>query len=1165
TARLRVLPRPIQSELPIWVTASGNPETFVLAGKLGANVLTHLLGQNPRELKEKIGAYREARRAAGHQGPGHVTLMLHTFVGETVEAAREIVRAPFTNYLRSSIDLIKNDPEAFSTFKPAASAKGTTAGPSRAWTEDERDAIAAHAFDRYFDTSGLFGNPFDCARKIEQFARMGVDEVACLIDFGVPEAEALAGLERLNKARKLVSETGGQSRNAHPAALEMRRHGVTHLQCTPSMAAMLLEDPAATESVAALKKLLLGGEALPLALLKKLPAAGQVLNMYGPTETTIWSATDTLDTTAERVTIGRPIANTQIYIVDKWLQPLPPGLPGELLIGGEGVVRGYLHRPDLTAEKFIPNSFDPTGSSRLYRTGDLARYLPDGLIEFLGRLDHQVKLRGFRIELGEVEAVVCRHDSARECVAIVREDTPGDKRLVAYLVPSGATKPDVAALRAHCRASLPEYMVPSAFVSLHSLPLTPNGKVDRKALPAPVVAGATAPRASDALSIAEQKIARVYRELLGVETVRREDNFFELGGNSVLATQLITRLREVFGSDLPLRLAFEHPRVESLATAVDSAAAPQHHESGPREIRAIERNGPLPLSFAQQRIWFLHQLEPGSHYNDHFDLRLGGPLRIAEIERAINEIIRRHETLRSTFHKGEAGPVLRILPEVRLKLDVIDFSALPAEIREQQAIQAAVSDCQQPFDLETGPLLRASLVKLAGEDHLLVLTFDHIVIDGWSHGVFLSELTALYEAFVSGRPSPLSALTAQYTDFAAWQQSWFKGANIENHLAYWRAQLKGAPPLLELPTDHPRPAAESFHGARHFLHLDRALVDGLSGVARRERCTLFMVFLAAFQTLLGKYAETEDVIVGSPIANRNRAETEPLIGPFMNTLALRGDLRGDPSFGELLSRARKTCLDAYAHQDLPFEQLVADLQPPRNPSHSPVFQVMFILQNTPMPPAKAGNLSFRHFDVDAGTSKLDLTLNLEETPEGAVGWIEYATALFEPASIAAMARHFTELLRGIAANSGERLSQLRLAPEGQEWKFPCGGVPRRGGVALVGTPAPAIRGELIPEPEKVLDGASFTAVQREMIGIWRDVLGVAEISLEDNLFDLGGHSLLITRIISRIRKTLGVELAIHVFFETPTVAGVAAAVEAELAHPEAQSARAMGIPKLARA
>jgi len=419
-------------------------------------------------------------------------------------------------------------------------------------------------------------------------------------------------------------------------------------------------------------------------------------------------------------------------------------------------------------------------------------------------------------------------------------------------------------------------------------------------------------------------------------------------------------------------------------------------------------------------------------------------------------------------------------------------------------------------------------------------------------------LTAIYGAFVEGKPSPLPPLALQYTDYAAWQQSALSGEAIEPHLEYWRKQLAGAPPVLELPTDHPRPVVETFHGARHFIELDKTLITELGAVGRKESCTLFMVLLAAFQTLLAKYAEREDILVGSPIANRNRAETEALIGSFMNTLVLRSDLSGDPAFTELLKRVRRVCLDAYAHQDLPFEKLVADLQPQRNLGYGPLFQVMFILQNTPMPTGKVGSLTFRHFDVDAGTSKLDLTLNLEETENGAIGWIEYATDLFEKESIVTMGQHFETLLRNIAAAPSQRLSKLDLTQDGSRWQFPAGTKPRiTSGAGMteaqvidhVATPTAVdmLQVDGMPSDLRNTSGKNSatppSTVQTQLGEIWKDVLGVDEVNAGDNLFDLGGHSLLITRIISRIRKSFGVEVPIHAFFETPTMGAIAAIIE----------------------
>jgi natural product biosynthesis luciferase-like monooxygenase protein len=1122
----RILPRPIQRELPIWITASGHPDTFKLAGELGANVLTHLLGQSVSGLADKLAIYRSARKEHGHSGAGHVTLMLHTFVGEDDGTVLEIVRAPFTAYLRSSIDLIKNDPWAFGTFKRPASGAAETGNPAN-FSREELDAMSKHAFGRYFETSGLFGSVKRCEEMLEKLRALGVDEIGCLIDFGVPADTVLSSLQHLNSLRNAVDAPANLQRGDYSIPAQLVRHRVTHFQCTPSLAAMLMEDPKALPALRSLKKLLLGGEALPASLISQIDISGEILNMYGPTETTIWSTTDTVNKDGNLVTIGRPIANTEIYIVDKFLQPVPIGIPGELLIGGAGVVRGYFNRPELTAEKFIANPFHP--ETNLYRTGDLARYLPDGRIEFLGRLDHQVKLRGYRIELGEIEAVLRQSPNIKDCVAIVREDVPGDTRLVAYVILQQGRQLQAGELREHLKSKLPDYMVPPAFVALDSLPLTPNGKVDRKALPIPSVVAASEKSITAPTSLLELSIAKISAELLGVSQLGVRDNFFELGGNSLLATRLIARLRETLNLELPLRLAFEFPTVEALAKAisigqnVSKEMSPPEHET----IMRTERANGAPLSFAQQRIWFLHKLEPGSHYNDHFDLRVRGPLNVQILERAISEIVERHDTLRTSFSESDGEPTQTIGSNLAVSLPVIDISHLPLAEREAEAARLAVENCKQPFELDRPPLFRCSLVRLAPEDHLLILTFDHIIVDGWSHGVFLAELTKLYEAFLAERPSPLPDLPIQYSDFAAWQQRWMKGDAMAGHLQYWKEQLRGAPQLLELPIDHPRPRIQNFRGARLSFTLDKALVDGLGAAGRKESCTLFMVLLAGFQTLLARRCGSEDIVIGSPIANRNRHEVEPLIGSFMNTLALRGDLSGDPTFLELLQRIRKTALDAYAHQDLPFEKLVAELQPARNLSYSPIFQVMFILQNTPMPIAQAGSIKFAQQDIDAGSSKLDLTLNLEETADGCAGWVEYSTDLFDRCSIERMIRQYQFLLRSIAANPSSRLSEFGLESITEDFNRDTS----KSGSAANEESEPRVH---------------ESSIEKKLASIWSEVLSVQKIASNDNLFDLGGHSLLITRIISRIRNFFQIDVPIHAFFETPTVSAIAALIESEM-------------------
>ncbi len=573
---VRTLPRPVQPELPVWITAAGSPETFRLAGEIGANVLTHLLGQSLDEVAEKIALYREARRAAGHPGEGRVTLMLHTFLGEDEDAVRETVRRPMIEYLRSSLSLIRGVAASFPIFRhrslPPHGADDLLAGLSA----EETEALLNHAFERYYQTSGLFGSPERCRAMVERLRAIGVDEIACLIDFGVAPDTVLASLRLLAELKDSCEAASWTDDFSIPALIE--RHGVTHLQCTPSMATMLLADERTRRALRGLRQILIGGEPFPPTLAAELTALvqGDVLNMYGPTETTVWSSVQRVRSETDlgqgpgsagpSVPIGRPIANTQLYILDRYLQPVPVGVPGELCIGGAGVVRGYLHRPELTAERFLPNPFVADPAARIYRTGDLARFLPDGTVEFLGRLDHQVKIRGHRVELGEIESLLHKQPGVREAVVVAREDVPGDHRLVAYVVAeANATPPDAAALRARLAETLPEVMVPAHIVFLDALPLTPNHKIDRKALPRPgdvatAVTPAVPPR--DGL---EAQIAAVWREVLGTPAVGVDDNFFDVGGHSLLAVQVHRRLQAVVGPRLSLTDLFRFPTIRALA------------------------------------------------------------------------------------------------------------------------------------------------------------------------------------------------------------------------------------------------------------------------------------------------------------------------------------------------------------------------------------------------------------------------------------------------------------------------------------------------------------------------------------------------------------------------------------------------------------------------
>jgi natural product biosynthesis luciferase-like monooxygenase protein len=573
---IRTLPRPVQPELPIWLTAAGSPETFRLAGEMGAGVLTHLLGQGLEELAEKVTVYRRAWRAAGHPGAGHVTLMLHTFVGADESSVRETVRGPMKAYLRSSVDLIRQAAWSFPAFANSLQSRGQRPDEifdSGTLTEEEMEALLDHAFDRYFKTSGLFGTPESCLDLVDRLKGMEIDEIACLIDFGVPSATVLAQLEKLHELQEL-SRPGAITATDYSVPAQIERHRVTHLQCTPSMASMLLLDDRTRTALGPLKNLMVGGEALPVALAQQLTTlvSGDVINMYGPTETTIWSSTHRVAEIGGAIPIGRPIANTELYIVDRHLQPVPLGVPGELLIGGDGVVPGYLHRPELTAERFIPDPFSGRPGARLYRTGDLARYRADGTVEFLGRLDHQVKIRGYRIELGEIEALLREQASVNDAVVIAREDVPGDVRLVGYVLPAGGDQIEVAALRSTLKERLPEFMVPSHLVVLDRFPLTPNAKIDRKALPAPsAVETPTRPMFAAPASELEATVAGVWRTALNVPEVGIDDNFFDLGGHSLLMVQVQQTLRRTLERDLAITDLFRFPTIRTLAAHLSAA------------------------------------------------------------------------------------------------------------------------------------------------------------------------------------------------------------------------------------------------------------------------------------------------------------------------------------------------------------------------------------------------------------------------------------------------------------------------------------------------------------------------------------------------------------------------------------------------------------------
>jgi natural product biosynthesis luciferase-like monooxygenase protein/amino acid adenylation domain-containing protein len=1019
---IRLLPRPVQPELPIWITAAGAPDTFYAAGEAGAGLLTHLLGQSVEALAERIEIYRRAWVEHGH-GPGaaHVTLMLHTFVGEDLDQVRETVRRPFSNYLRSSLGLIKN--LALSLGKDIDSA---------GFTGEDMDAVVAQAFDRYFDTSGLLGTADSCLAMVERLKAIGVDEIACLIDFGVDVESTLSGLRHLAE----VKDRSNQKRKAASAnnslATQLRRHRVTHLQCTPSMASMLLMDEDSRYALGAVQKLMLGGEALPVALLERLDqsVSAEIRNMYGPTETTVWSATHLVDGYGATVPIGRPIANTEIYVLNRDGAPAPVGVTGEIYIGGEGVVRGYLNEPELTAEKFAPDPFSDKPGARLYRTGDLGRFLPEGNIEFLGRIDQQVKIRGFRIELEEIENALGEHPAIREAVLSLRTEASGDKRLVAYVVTAPGFSEIINELRRHLSEKLPEYMMPSAFVVLPDLPRTPNGKIDRRSLPAPDYSASD----GEDLSVpprtpVEEAVVGIWTEVLGIGQLGIDDNFFAIGGHSLLATQTVSRIREIFRVELPMRVLFERPTVRSLVEYLEDAI--REGQSRPMSaINHLMREADTPLSFAQQRLWFLDQLEPNNAvYNIPASIRLTGPLNIDALERSLNEIIRRQEILRTRFINVEGQPKQFIVPALTIQITISDVSMLSSVERDIEAARLATEEAQQPFDLSNGPLLRVSLLRLGEQDHIALLTMHHIISDAWSMGVLLREVGELYKAFCGQQPSPLPELPIQYADYAAWQRTWVKGEWLREQLDYWREQLSGARTVLELPTDRDRTLAGNYQGATETFAFSPKLSEGIKALSRREGLTPYMTLLAALTVLLYRHTGQEDILIGTPIAGRQQIETEGLIGLFLNTLVLRTDLSGNPDFRELLRQVHEACLGAYTHQSLPFEKLVEDVQPARDLGRTPLFQVMFVLQNAPMHIPDLADLTVSQMQVSSRSTMFDLTFSMEDSEQGYRGCLDYNASLFDATTIQRILGHFENVLESGVNEAGQKIAKLRLLGE----------------------------------------------------------------------------------------------------------------------------------------
>ena len=818
-------------------------------------------------------------------------------------------------------------------------------------------------------------------------------------------------------------------------------YGVTRVILVPSLLRAMLD--AFDNLEALLPKLRLwfaGGEMLPSDLSQRFRAylpQSRLINLYGVSEVSDdVTAYDTgrAHPSRFRIPIGNPIANLQTYVLDRYLQPMPIGAPGELYIGGDGLTYGYLNHSGLTAQQFLPHPFSSAPGTRFYKTGDLACYLPDGTLDFLGRLDHQVKLRGIRIELGEIEAALNKHPAIQEAVVNMSGDIVGEERLVAYLIPTQEPAPTVSALRRFLQTRLPASMIPAAFVSLRDLPRTPSGKIDRRKLPAShlsrsgVEAPFIAPRTPS-----ERRMMTLWSDFLAVETIGVHDNFFELGGHSLLAIQLLSRIRKELGIEMSLVQFFENPTVASLSEHIETARrAPQARQMP--TLTPLARERPLPASADQERMWTVAQMLPRLPlFNMTQVISLIGALEVKILEQCFHEIIQRHEILRTTFTMLDRQLVQVIAPATGVRITVRDLSSMPSDHQEEMIRQIARREAQRLFDLQRGPLLYVCLLRLDRQEHALIVIMHHIISDGWSMGILMRELSVLYDAFISGTPSPLPTLSIQYADFVHWQRRWRQWQMMHTQLDYWQQQLLPPPPILQLPTDRPREQTISLQSARQYFHYSQDLCEGLKYLSSQEQSTLFMTLFTAFSALFYTFTNQEDLCISTLVANRNIPETEKLIGLFANLVLLRIDLSNNPSLLELLERVRKTTVTAYDNQNLLLEDLIQTLERQHAIERQSLCQVMFILQNwmSYSEQYDSHNLKFAEFDQGPIMPELDLTtldiiVVMRERPygRGLSGICIYKSALFETMTIKRLLKNFEAVLNHFIRQPEQSLSSL---------------------------------------------------------------------------------------------------------------------------------------------
>jgi len=883
------------------------------------------------------------------------------------------------------------------------------------------------------------------------------------------------------------------------------------MQATPATWHMLFE--AGWKGVPGLK-VLCGGEALPPGLANKLSShVASLWNMYGPTETTVWSSCARIHAEENRITLGTPISNTQFHVLDHSMMPVPIGVPGELYIGGEGIVRGYLNRSDLTTANFIANRRNK--AERLYRTGDLVRVLPDGRFEYIQRLDNQVKVRGFRIELGEIEAVLAEHASLEQVVVIAKEFSPNDVRLVAYLVLSQSLRLDEDLLRKQCKVRLPDYMIPQHFIAVDDLPLAANGKIDRRALH----------NLGDEVEVREEYIApaneieeaisNIWQQVLTVERVSMLDNFFNLGGHSLLATRVISRLRQAFEIDFSLSMMFEFPTVYQLSERVTELL--KGNRAGlPGISPQASIRGRSPLSYAQQRLWFLQQLYPDSSiFNLIGAFRFDGDFDEGVFVSSVNKVIDRHEVLRSKIISTDERHEM-VIDEKKFAIESISLQDIPENEREQALTRCIENLSEQPFELDQGGLLRVWLVKLGPDDHVMIIMSHPIAWDGWSFDVFLNELYVFYSASKEGVSPPIEQMKIQYADYPEWHRNWMEAGEHARQLEYWRDNLRGASPTINLPIDRPRAKLPTYSGAREMLYLDKGAVEALTQLARTEGVTLYMVLLAAFYALLNRYSGQSDILIATQVQGRVRPEFETLIGPFVNTVLLRTRLDDQLSFRGLIQRVREISLSAFSHQDIPFENVMDELSTENGRVNSLPYQVMFTYQDTTNRSSHFSNIKVSQVDHNTHVAYTDMVFWLKETGQGMVGGLDYSTDLFDARTIKGFLKHYSYLLRAFTENPDVLIDNIDLLVEDKDEGSP--GLPRGNEVSSGSVGSDNLDSDYSPPKTKM---------EVLIAGIWKDALGVESVSIYDNYFEIGGQSLSAMQVLERIRMSTGVVVPVR--------------------------------------